>query len=139
VRVRPFADARRFESEQWHGRFDGDCWLALAGAARSLSAQSHAIGLPAPVDFWNAGPIQLSQTRDEIAGGSPIRERRLSTSDSSLLAPSASSAARSVIAGDRARVYPVLQWDACWKQATSYCATTFGLPEFSPPMLVGFA
>jgi hypothetical protein len=51
----------------------------------------------------------------------------------------ASSAARSVIAGDRARVYSVLQWDACWKQATSYCATTCELPELSPPWLVGFA
>ena len=26
-----------------------------------------------------------------------------------------------------------------WKQATSYCATTFGLPELTPPWLVGFA
>jgi divalent metal cation (Fe/Co/Zn/Cd) transporter len=40
---------------------------------------------------------------------------------------------------DRARVCSVLQWDVCWKQATSYCAATFGLPELSPPWLVGLA
>lgn len=77
--------------------------------------------------------------RDPLLLVSPMRGRRFSTSGSSLLAPKASSAARSVIAGDRARVDPVRQWDACWKQATSYCATTCVLPELSPPWLSGLA
>jgi hypothetical protein len=44
-----------------------------------------------------------------------------------------------VIAGDPARVYSVLQCCVCWKQATSYCATTCVLPELIPPWVFGFA
>ncbi len=33
----------------------------------------------------------------------------------------------------------VLQCCVCWKQATSYCATTFELPELVPPWVSGLA
>jgi len=41
------------------------------GATLWLNAGSRAIGLPAPVDFRNAGPIQPCHAHCENAGGSP--------------------------------------------------------------------
>jgi hypothetical protein len=132
--------------EQQCGSAVADCSSADAGVWGRLLLPSVERRRPlhAPVGP-GAAAAESPVARSGVTLGSSLLQLALlgesSVSQRWLLARAKRQAAplQAVISGDRARVYPALQWDACWKQATSYCATTCELPELSPPWLVGFA